>query len=83
MTATNMRQTNRSMLVNILIACGLVVITLAIYAVGFSALVGATMRSHALATSGFRPASRLVIGLTCWLILIRLVKISVRALFYF
>lgn len=40
------------------------------------------VRSHALDTSGFRPVTRLVIGLTCWLILIHLVEISVWGLFY-
>ncbi len=41
------------------------------------------MRSHTLATSGFRPVTRWVIGLTSWLILIHLVEISIWGLFYF
>jgi len=40
------------------------------------------MRSHALAKTGFRPVTQLVIGLTCWLILIHMVEISVWGLFY-
>jgi hypothetical protein len=71
------------MLIKILIAGGLVVVTVAIHAVGFDALLRAMMRSQALAKSGFRPVTRLVIGLTCWLILIHLVEISVWGLFYF
>jgi hypothetical protein len=60
-----------------------VVVTVFIHAVGFDALLRATMRSHALTTSGFRPVTLFVIGLTCWLILIHLVEISVWGLFYF
>jgi hypothetical protein len=71
------------MLTQILIAGGLVVVTVAIHAVGFDALLRVILRSHALARSGFRPVTGLVIGLTCWLILIHLVEISVWGLFYF
>jgi hypothetical protein len=71
------------MLITILIAGGLVVVTVAIHAVGFDALLRAMMRSHALTTSDFRPVTPLVIGLTCWLILIHLVEISVWGLFHF
>jgi hypothetical protein len=49
------------MLTHILIAGGLVVVTVAMHAVGFSALLRVMMRSHALDTSGFRPVTRLVI----------------------
>jgi hypothetical protein len=65
------------------IAGGLVVVTVVIHAVGFSALLRGIIRSHALATSGFWPVTRLVICLTCWLLLIHLVEISVWGLFYF
>jgi hypothetical protein len=71
------------MLIKLLIPGGLVVVTVVIHAVGFSALLRVMMRSHALAKSGFQPVTRLVIGLTCWLILIHLVEISVWGLFYF
>ena len=72
-----------SMLTIILIAGGLVVVTVVIHAVGFDVLLRAMMRSHALDTSGFRRVTRWVIGLACWLILIHLVEISVWGLFYF
>jgi hypothetical protein len=71
------------MFMKILIAGGLVVVTVFIHAVGFSALIRAVMRSHALERSGFRHATQLLIGLTCWLILIHLVEIGVWGLFYF
>ena len=41
------------------------------------------IRSHTLDQSGFRPVTAIVIGLTCWLILIHLSEISVWGLFYF
>jgi hypothetical protein len=71
------------MLQKILISCLLVVVTVAIHAVGFSALFRAMIRSHALDQSGFRPVTGIVIALTCWLILIHLAEISVWGLFYF
>ena len=58
-------------------------VTVVIHAVGFDLLLRAMMRSHALDTSGFQPVTRWVIGLTCWLILIHLVEISIWGLFYF
>jgi len=70
-------------LVEVALAVGLVVVTVAIHAVGFDALLRAMIRSHALDRSGFRPVTGMVIGLTCWLILIHLVEISVWGLFYF
>jgi hypothetical protein len=70
-------------LVKLLFAVGLVVVTVVIHAVGFSALLRATMWSHALDKSGFRAVARWVIGLACWLLLIHLVEISVWGLFYF
>jgi hypothetical protein len=70
-------------LVKMLIAGGLVAVTVAIHAVGFHALLRVMIRSHALDMSGFRRVTGLVIGITCWLILIHLVEISVWGLFYF
>jgi hypothetical protein len=67
----------------ILLAAGLVVVTVTIHAVGFDVLLRAMMRSHALSMSGFRRVTLLVIALTFWLILIHLVEISVWGLFYF
>jgi len=68
------------MLMEILIACLLVVVTVATHAFGFSALLRAMMRSRALDRSGF--ITPFVIGLTCWLILIHLVEIALWGLFY-
>jgi len=70
------------MLVNILIAGILVVATVAIHAAGFSLLIRGIMRSHALAKSGFRSVTWVVIVLACWLILIHWVEISGWGLFY-
>ena len=70
------------MLMKLLIAGGLVVVTVAIHAAGFSALLRALMRSHALAASGFRPVSGLVIALTCWLVLIHLTEVWLWGLVY-
>jgi hypothetical protein len=70
------------MLIKIFFAGGLVVVTVFIHAVGFDVLLRAIVRSRALDTSGFRPVTRWVIGLTCWLILIHLVEIYVWGLFY-
>jgi hypothetical protein len=70
------------MLIKILFAAGLVVVTVFIHAVGFDVLLRTIVRSRALTTSGFRPVTRWVIGLTCWLILIHLVEIYVWGLFY-
>jgi hypothetical protein len=71
------------MLIEILIAGGLVVVTVAVHAVGFSALLRALMWSQVLAKSGFRHATQLLISLACWLILVHLAEISIWALFYF
>jgi hypothetical protein len=66
----------------ILIAGGLVVLTVAMHATGFSALLRVLMRSRALDRTGFRPVTGMVIALTCWLILIHLAEIAVWGLFY-
>jgi hypothetical protein len=70
-------------LVKLLFAVGLVVVTVVIHAVGFAVLLRAMIRAHALDTSGFWRITRLLIVLTCWLILIHLLEISVWGLFYF
>jgi len=70
-------------LVKLLFAVGLVLVTVVIHVVGFSALLRAIMWSRPLDKSGFGPATRLVIALTCWLLLIHLLEISVWGLFYF
>ena len=71
------------MLLTLLIAAGLVVATVAIHALGFDVLLRAIVWSRALATSGFRRVIGWVIGMTCWLILVHLLEISVWGLFYF
>ena len=70
-------------LAKLLGAVGLVVVTVIMHAAGFSALLRAMIRSHALNTSGFWRITWLLVGLTCWLMLIHLVEISVWGLFYF
>jgi hypothetical protein len=71
------------MFMEMLSAGGLVVVTVAIHAVGLDVLLRALIRSHALAKSGFWFVTRSVIGMTCWLILIHLVEIAVWGLFFF
>jgi hypothetical protein len=71
------------MLIKILFAVGLVVVIVVIHAAGFSALLRAIMWSRALDTLGFWRRTWLLIGLTCWLMLIHLAEISVWGLFYF
>ena len=64
-------------------AISLVVITVVIHAVGFSALLRAMIRAHTLTALGFHRITPQLIALTCWLILIHFVEISVWGLFYF
>jgi hypothetical protein len=71
------------MLLQILITALLVVVTVAIHAVGFDGLLRGVMRSHALAASGFRPVTRFVIVVGCSLLLIHLTEVVVWGLFYF
>jgi ion channel len=61
----------------------LVIITVTIHAGGFGALIRVMMRLRALTTSGFQRVAPMVIGMTCWLILIHLAEISIWGLFYF
>ena len=71
-----------SMLTMILSAGGLVVVTVVLHAVGFSALLRALIRSGALGKSGFLSVTHFVVVLACWLVLIHLVEICVWGLFY-
>jgi hypothetical protein len=71
------------MFLEILIVCLLVVVTVAIHAVGFHVLLRVILRSNALHKSGFRPVIRFVIGLTCWLMLVHLTEIAVWGVMYF
>ena len=70
------------MFMEVLIAGGLVVLTVAIHAAGFAGLLRALIRSRAMNRWGFRPVTLLVTGLTCWLILIHVTEIAVWGLFY-
>ncbi len=70
------------MLLEILMAWLLVTITVVMHAAGFSALLRALFRSHALASFGFWSSTWLVINLTGWLILVHLAEIAIWALFY-
>ena len=69
-------------LLKLLFAVVLVVVTVVIHAAGFSVLLRAIAWSHALDKTGFWPVARWVSGLTCWLMLIHLIEISVWGLFY-
>jgi len=71
------------MLTKILIAGFPVIVTVGIHTLGFDALLRAIMWSRALARSGVWRVGPLVVGLTCWLVLIHLVEISIWGLFYF
>jgi len=71
------------MLLKLFIAAALVVVTVAIHAVGFDAVLRAMLRSRALDRSGLRHVIRFVIGLTSWLMLIHLAEIAVWGVFYF
>jgi ion channel len=70
------------MLIEILMITALVVVTVAIHAVGLDTLLRAIVRSHTLAKSGFWTVIPLVIALTCWLLLIHLTEIALWGLFY-
>ena len=70
-------------LVRILIAFGMVVVTVIIHAIGFHLLLRTMIRAHALAVSGIRHVGLWLIGITFSLMLIHLVEISVWGLFYF
>jgi hypothetical protein len=71
------------MLTLVLTAVGLVVATVAIHAVGFAILIRVMVRLHALDEWGFRIVTRMVIGLTCWLMLIHVAEIGIWGLYYF
>ena len=70
------------MLMKIVFAGVLVVATVSIHAVGFSALLRTLVWSHALAMSGFWRVIRVVIGLTCWLVLIHVLEVVFWGAFY-
>ena len=63
-------------------AIGLVVLTVAIHAVGLDLLLRAIVRSRALAASGIGRIGGAVIALACWLVLIHAAEIAIWAAFY-
>jgi len=63
------------MLINTLIAFCLVLGTVLIHALGFSAVLRFMMRSHALERSGFWFVNRWTFGLTLWLALIHVATV--------
>ena len=71
------------MLLKFLMAWLLVTITVVMHAAGFTALLRALFRSHALTSFGFWSSTWLVINLTGWLILVHLAEISIWGLFYY
>ena len=71
------------MLLKILMAWLLVTITVVMHAAGFSALLRALFRSHALASFGFWSSTWLVINVTGWLLLVHVAEIAIWGLFYF
>ena len=71
------------MLSTLLIASALVAVTVGVHAAGLTVLLRALMKSHAQPPTHFWPVTRLLIGLTWWLIVMHLAEISVWGLFYF
>jgi len=71
------------MLMRMSFAAGLVVITVVVHALGLDVLLRTLFRSKALARTGFRPVTGMVIGLACWLVLVHALEIVVWGLFYF
>lgn len=67
----------------ILIAAGLVAVTVAMHAVGLAVLLNRLMDSHAQPPTRLWPVTWLLIRVTWWLILIHLAEISVWGLFYY
>ena len=67
----------------VIAAIGLVVVTVIIHALGIDVLLRSIARSHALTRTGFLVVTPMVVGLTCWLVLIHMTEISVWGLFYF
>jgi hypothetical protein len=70
------------MITRVIIACLLLMVTVAIHSIGFSVLLRAMLRSHALDTWAFRPVTWWLFVLTCWLLLIHLAEMAIWGLFY-
>jgi len=65
-----------------LIACSLVMVTVAIHALGFGILLRHMLRSEGLPMKRFLPIVRMLIGLAWGLIIIHVLEIALWALFY-
>ena len=70
------------MLQHLLIAAGLVAVTVAVHAAGFGLVLGTLVRRHAAPPASAWPITWLLVRLAWLLILIHVVEISVWALFY-
>ena len=70
------------MLPVLLAAFALVAATVVIHSVGLAALLRVLMRSRSRPPTRFWPITRLLIGLTCLLIVTHIIEITVWALFY-
>ena len=66
-----------------LLAGGLTVVTMAVHAVAFALLIRVVVRRRLLASADMWHVTWSMIGLTCGLILIHLVDISIWGAFYF
>jgi len=69
-------------LTEILIAVGLVMATVSTHVVGFAALLRGLVTWHVLTISGLWRITWLMTALTCWLIIVHLIEISIWGLFY-
>jgi hypothetical protein len=70
------------MISTLLIACVLVAVTVTMHAIGLALLLRILRTLHALTTTGLWHITRLLIGLTWYLILLHLAEISVWGWFY-
>jgi hypothetical protein len=53
------------------------------HAVGFHVLLRALLKSNFLTLSGFWPATRYLVGMSCWLLLIHMSEIMIWGMAYF
>ncbi len=70
------------MLTVMLIAAGLVAVTVAVHAVGFTLILRALMKSRAALPTRAWPIAWLLIRVTWWLLLMHVAEITVWALFF-
>src|SRR5437660_6971772 len=70
------------MIQHLLIAAGLVAVTVAVHAAGFGLALGTVVRRHVVPPSGAWAITWLLVRLAWLLILIHIIEISLWALFY-